>query len=1019
MEYVVSQRRSDVELLSGTAVELGSRQITARVVADFQADDTAQFTMEAELSKSWIIDSIEAFPAQALADWSVENQAEDGQKLLLHLAKIPTPAQPLRLVINGRRLRTYVRNQWSVDELLPLRFTSPLENKRLVSIQAIGPYELKLSGAEQLTRLSASNLTPAELKLFAEPPQGLLFQDDAGAAAMEIAIGPQKPSYSGTVLVDVEANNDRLVENYVLKCVPETARVDRVLIQLSQSREVPPRWTLGTDDDKQVIVRQWSKGEQASAGLGTSGDTWELTLPRPQSTPFEIHGRRETALNGSTAVCLASLPEATSQRGTLVINDIGGEVLNIDNRRLKSIPPESVSPDRNSITRATFRYDPIHDVTLATEPALMLSTASKDNLPSIFVWNCQLESWYQIQGDALHLATFEVQNNGSSGLQLFLPPGVSTEDVRGLWVDEAPVSWQPMADLNSAATAVTRGDILWVPLSPAKRFPTVSIRFITHEKGLSCFGTLAPCLPQVKVPMLWGTWILWLPPGFEVVAEDPCMQTPFSMKKSYSRRLFGPLGRNPDQEAFHPLVVGDWLAFPKDLKQSQLAQDNAHLVLEMLGAPSLESRADTKEKPIQWRRILQPASGDGTSVKLLVDRRAMSRFGIEPNSNVQSDSEENRAALGLSRLLKANLALLVHENVVLLTSQVTAAIYHSQLTPLGNAVAWRVLPGPLAERLQEAGANQTDPALVPAEFWGRLPNEGKSLWIRGDPAGCRPADTQAWIAQRVELSSNQLVPVKYVHCRGRQSWAAVIFLLSVALCSWKAAQRPILFTILTGAVGVLTFMLPETYAPLTSAAVLGVLAFLFIRILRLYFKTIVPTITPAQKSSDEGSLSASGSAQMASQAGMILLAVCVLEFCAVDVKAGEAAEKPQSAISSDYSVFIPIDAEKKPVGDNVYLPERFYNELHRRAAKANQHPQGWMLESALYYGTLEKDAATGRLALDALRARFDLHVFGRMVQVSLPFRRENVNLIADSVTLDGRSIQAQWKADGSALMFEA
>jgi hypothetical protein len=136
------------------------------------------------------------------------------------------------------------------------------------------------------------------------------------------------------------------------------------------------------------------------------------------------------------------------------------------------------------------------------------------------------------------------------------------------------------------------------------------------------------------------------------------------------------------------------------------------------------------------------------------------------------------------------------------------------------------------------------------------------------------------------------------------------------------------------------------------------------------------------------------------------------------VQAEESAEKPRIAALAEYRVFIPIDKEKKPAGDKVYLPEIFYNELYRRAAAAKQEPRGWLLGSAVYRGTLEREPVTGRLACEAIKVQFDLKVFGRMVQVRIPFRRENARLIPDRAALDGRPIQTQWEADGCALCFE-
>ncbi len=268
IELTLAHPPAETQLVSGTAVELGSRQITARLTVDFRAADTAQSALEAEVTKSWIIDAVESIPPEALADWSLEKPADDQQKLLLRLAKTPLPKQPLRLVISARRLRTFVKHQWSVGELLPLRFTNPLENKRLVAIQAVDSYELKLVDGEQLARLSAEKLTPAELELFADPPAGLLFLDDPGAAAAEIAVEPKKPAYSGVVLVEAEVHRDRLQESYLLRCVPESTRVDRVVIQLSEARDVSPQWTLAGEDDKSAVCPKMVQRRTIRRGIG-------------------------------------------------------------------------------------------------------------------------------------------------------------------------------------------------------------------------------------------------------------------------------------------------------------------------------------------------------------------------------------------------------------------------------------------------------------------------------------------------------------------------------------------------------------------------------------------------------------------------------------------------------------------------------------------------------------------------------------------------------------------------------
>ena len=866
IDLSLSRRSPRMQLVTGTAVELGSGQMTARVVADFHTDDTAQFTLEADVSKLWIIDSVEASPADALADWNLEGQQGKPRKLRIWLSKAPSVANPVRLVVNGRRLRTFLTHQWKVGDLLPLRFTTPKESKRLASIQAADPYDLILSNAEQITRRNAQYLTPAELELFATPPAGLLFEDNAAADELEIALQTRKPTFSGTVSVEADVNKNRLQEIFLAAMhasIDGHRSLDSATIEC---RDISPRWSLSSENNDPLAARKWSKSEQNTAGLNPAGETWELTFHKPRSTPFEIIGMREVPFSGSQAVCLASLPEVADQHGTLVIRSMSNEWLRIDNRHLKSSPSQPAPADRYSTVRGNFRFDPIRDVALSNEPAIIISAATNDSLPPVWVRNYRLESWHEPQNKARHLATFELQNTGSNSMQFVLPSGVSTKDLRGVWIDNKPADWQPEGS-NLSNADNTKDDTFSVTLPATKQFPKICISFVTDASGLGTVGSLSPPLLEVKAPVLAGSWTVWLPPGFEVVGTNQCRPAPSATEITLSRRLFGPLGRNPEQTVFNPLMAKDWFALFNNEIPSQLAENQ---------------------------------------------------------SSLSSDN----------------------------------------------------------------------------------------------PPGFQPVDTQGWTAQCMEISGTQSVTLKYVHRRSQQYWAAMIFLFTMAASYWNAAKHPVFFSIMTGILGISAIVLHDAYVPFASAATLGMLVSFVLLSIRFHRKNNARIISPADGPSDESSSSAGKTTTIAAQTGIIFLMVAAVLLFSANIRAEESPEKPTLPASTDYRVFVPIDAEKKPIGDKFYLPENFYNELYRRAALAAEKPQGWLLASAVYRGNLQRETATGRLSLDAIKARYDLNVYGRMVQVKIPFRQENADLIPDSVMIDGRPIEPQWEPDGSALKFD-
>ncbi len=150
----------------------------------------------------------------------------------------------------------------------------------------------------------------------------LLFECDARASALRVSLVGQEAKYSGTIQIDAAVGDGALRETCLCVALPQSGRVDRVLVQFFPRREPAPRWTMGSEE---LSARKWSDREQTTAGWDASLETWELTLRRPRSTPFEITAVREvsaaeaapaSAGGGEPLVLtLASLPEATQSDG--------------------------------------------------------------------------------------------------------------------------------------------------------------------------------------------------------------------------------------------------------------------------------------------------------------------------------------------------------------------------------------------------------------------------------------------------------------------------------------------------------------------------------------------------------------------------------------------------------------------------------------------------------------------------------------------------------------------------------
>lgn len=1018
-EIVLSLPEAPLELDSGSVVELSGGEVTARIGAELSVVHGKRHKLEADVARQWIIDSVEAVPDEILADWRIEG-AHTQRKLTIELAKSPPQSSsddpPVRLLIAGRRLQSPLGRNFALDDLRPLRFRGTTRGRRLVWLRAREPYELKLTGAETLASVSPQGLDAATRALFAEPPRDPLFELDASTAvssSLTVSLESRKPSYSAGIQVEATISDRCLTESYRLDCVPQAARVDRVLVRFSHPGTAPVRWTLGAEDEGRWTAERLSPdagqasrpaAEGEASRLASGGETWEIRLHRPRSVPFQIRAARTTQLTERQAVSLASLPEASVQRGTVVVRSTGSTSVRIENDGLKPIPTAAVPADRYNTARATFRYDPVRDAAPEAERVLSLWRMESEHAPpSAWVWSCRLESRFESSGAGRHLATYRLENTGRERLRLTLPPSSTRQEVKGVWVDEKQASSLPVG--NEAERA------LEFDLPSGERFPVVSICFATAGRPLALVDSLTPPLPEIDVPVLSSRWTVWLPPGYEAHASN--LQSPprHSAPMSWAERLFGPLGQRPDRTRFDPLSGEDWLRVVYGEPAATAAEQKAGAMLRRLG-----------EQPgtggVDWGTLLADLSvdtllsADGLSsqpqLDLLVDRTALARLGLAPRTTVHLPRGGAPTRGGAALLEAADLALLVHPRAIVVTSAESAAVYQSQLgpvagdslKPLETRALWWIRPGPLFDRVGRAAAGEPDESFVPAYVWQQQPAAPRLPWTFSQPGGFGAIDTRGWTAYRLEMSDQLPARLSVVRRDTMRALCWAVFLAVIGLAWWKAAHRPATLATLVGVFGIAALLLPETCAQVAAGAVLGTLFVLGLRLIRPKPETAglaarsdhQPPPWPVSRASVRASI--------------LVLAVPALVMCA-RARGAEPQSKALPAWWPAHGILIPVDDEMQPTGDKYLVPEGFYKELHRLTTIAAEQPQGFLLGEATYRGELTWQPAPERLVLSELAATFLVEVLSPSARIRIPFGGEGPNLLPDGALLDGRPIQPE------------
>jgi len=992
----LARPESPLEFDCGTALELSGVDMAAEATARFRVAEGERFSIEADVSRLWTVDSVETVPANALEDWSVLQGEGGGRRLSIRLAKALDAAGPLKISVQARHHYSPLGRELTRDDLVPIEFHGSGGGRRLVSTRAAEAYQLRVSHDERFTRVDPKSLSPADLELFDDPPKGLVFVDDEHAATVQVALQPHKPSYSATVAVEAAATATGLNESYTMRCVPETTRVDRVLVQFSHARSTPLHWSFGPDEQDQVTVRTWKPKGFPTDGETSRGEEYEIVFRRPRTAPFEFRATRTLPLLSPLALSLAALPEAARQSGTVSISSMRAGAIQIQSHHLTSIPPAATPGDQYSAVRATFRYDPTHDAVPGADAGVVLTPQKTESaVPSAWAWSCNIESRFTAEGKAHHLIVYRLENAGRARILLGLPADLDSDAICGIWVDGSRVP----------RDVIPGGEGLWLAVSlPAgRRYPSLSLLVSSARPSPGILDSLEPVVPQLDVPVLRSYWTAWLPPGYRLGWSPWSGECLRNAPQSLPQRLFGAFGQGERSARFRPWMAEDWTHWDGTRNEVAFARHQGERLLDQLGSRAKPSAVvsgtgslnPALPDPVWGERLLQAATS--VSCPVLVDHVALARCGIRAQSPLPQVHGETDPDRGPAIAEQADLSVLVSRDAVLLTSAVGTASYRACLAPTGLDSVWQVLPGVLADRLIQAAEGGQDPTFVRLEVWGRMPDPPSDPWTLPMPTGPSPSESLSGSSFGMELPSEGSAVLPIVHAETIQGLGWSMFVAVFALLMWKGRARSSLLVVLATLAALGALLIPDAFAPIPAGVLWAVLAATGLKFVTRQQRSVAgradSTITTQRR------LHRSPAVRTTVWA---LFTICT--WCG-SVR-GESADGPTLAPAQQ--VLIPVDEKQQPTGDKFYVPESFFSRLQSAAAGRVEDRQGWVLRSAVYRGTLTWRSAPEQLALEELRASFEIEVFGRQTRVRIAMGRTGMEPLPDGVTLEGRSIQPIW-----------
>jgi|GEM_PF-5340243 len=230
--------------------------------------------------------------------------------------------------------------------------------------------------------------------------------------------------------------------------------------------------------------------------------------------------------------------------------------------------------------------------------------------------------------------------------------------------------------------------------------------------------------------------------------------------------------------------------------------------------------------------------------------------------------------------------------------------------------------------------------------------------------------------------------------------AAAAFVVRFAAGRW--ASLAIVCGILLGTLAVL----PKEFA----ALVLGPLGGLTLGAMWLL---VIPRGDAARLADDrlrpQSTASLIGPSLSATSLILIAFAVAFGQF------SSQAAEPGSPALRR---VLIPVDGDRQPAGDYVYLEGELYDALLKLTSRSAPATPDCLLTSAVYRPSITTQGIDKRLHVGDIKAEFDIETFRADASIDLGFQRSEVLLVEGQTRLDGEPVLPEWQENGSRLRFQ-
>lgn len=1037
VEAALAQEAPHLTFAAENDVRIGPEEMIAEVALEIGTQRGEVFTVRLATTPQWTIDDVEeaaggSLPSQAVRDWTFKPGDNGPGTLDVTLATPVSPDRSLDLTIRARRLTPRLNVPLASNRLVPLALARRFCLDNQATLEGGSEIEVHVLDAETADG-AAEEEGEGPLNGHAFPAELVSLDLLAPTVSPPVMLSRRTPRYDVGQNVRLFVGKSTTRIEYRIEIVPPGDPLPQIPVVIASAEgtdvaqwqwEILDASSSGTDPPTRSSDRAVFEPQQ----VGSSQIRGLLRLPRPRLQPFVVALRVEIPSTADAAMPMLGFPQARTDSLRLRLFARPDLLPRLHVQGLKRYQG-TTTPEVGYRFLDAYRTA---DDKLAAMPAVRLVEVVEHSAPSAWAWQARVRSRFEASGDAFHQATFSLGNAGDRHVELRYPvpdeagadarePASVPLEIEQVTIDGAPGVWRIRGEGDGRA--------LYVEIPPARQRMTLRIEYRTDGEPLQPVVRLAPTLLRPQFEVLNNQWEVWLPPGFRILDRSAYGRFGSPMG-SWWRRLFGSLAQ---QRGSGPLLLDELIerawAGQSSTQRLPAGKETAQRVaaawLDQINARVLQARDNAAQEQTEegggagemptWSELLAPPGNEDLSldqdtVRLLVDGDALWEAGVLSDTRCPQPASETDQP-GKDLLVRAGLVLAASGDRVVLTSEsrlpfVAAPVAHRN-SPLVHLDEDGLSAG------HSGGGERWPAALTPLRVWCRWSGSSAAQAAAGfvpddHAAAASWGPTPGWVATCVPLEEDGRTEVLAIDWNTWQTSRWLIFLLSFAFFWWAFERRPRTLIALGLISGAVTVVVPPLVVPITSGVFLGMLPALGVTLLKL------PRSEDAPPGTD-----ASGERTHITMTGWLLaLMVTAAAVGAAGAAAGEQTAAPAVSSQRTYRVFVPIDENGEPTGDEVHVPEGLYQALHRYASRSTPRLESALITRADYRAELRSGLGAEQFALEEVAVRFELDVLADNLTVAIPLGGDNATVDTSEVLLDGSEVSAVWSSSDPVLRFE-